>query len=146
MKFGYDGTGFLEVASGASKYAALAVSTSVVSRLDPGVYGLPLPVLFAALVGALLSLLFMEPLEGKKRRFLPATILTFALIGASATIVVQALIAYAVEKPPEIPAPVLALILGFLGHRLIPLLLVDGPAAIAAAVKARFAKWRGSDA
>lgn len=142
MTFEYDGTGLGEAASVVSKYTALAVSTSVVSRLDLAAYGLPLPVLFAALVGALLSLLFMEPLAGKQRRFLPATVLTFALMGAAGAVMLQAVLAYLIKDPPDIPTPVLALVFGFVGHRLIPLLLVDALDA----VKARIAKWRASDA
>lgn len=141
MKFGYDGSGLGEMASVASKYALLALSTTATSRLQisADMFGLPLPVLFTALVGALLSLLFMDPLQGKQRRFLPLTVLAFAVIGAALTIVLQALLPSVLGKAP---APMLALIFGFAGHRFIPLLLVDGPAAL----RARIAKWRAPNA
>jgi branched-subunit amino acid ABC-type transport system permease component len=142
MKFGYDGSGFGEIASITGKYTALVVSSAAVSHLQfSATFGLPLPALFTALVGALLSLLFMDPLEGKQRRWLPATVLTFALVGAGATIFLQT---FSFTEPyfKNVPAPMFALILGFTGHRLIPLLLVDGFGGIREALRAAIAKLR----
>ena len=139
----YDGTGVTELASIVSKYAMLAVASASASHLTltPASFGLPLPVLLTALVGALLSLLFMDPLEGKQRRFLPLTILTFALIGAAVTIGLQTF-RYTTGAFGDVPAPMLALIISFVSHRFIPLLLVEGPAL----ARAKIAKWRKPNA
>ena len=143
MRFGYDGTGLGDISVATSKVAVVAISTTAAAHTQIGVdmFGLPLPVLFTALVGALLSLLFMDPLQGKQRRFLPLTVLAFALIGAALTIVLPK-VSLLRAMLGDAPAPMLGLIFGFLGHRLIPLITVDGPAAI----KSALARWRAPNA
>lgn len=147
MKYGYDGTGLGEVASIASKYAMLALSTGAAARLQisPDTFGVSLPMLFTAMVGALLSLLFMEPLQGKQRRFLPLTVASFAVIGVAIAVFLQTF-KYTAPAFATVPGPMLSLILAFAGHRLIPLMLVDGGAALSAALKERIAKWRAPNA
>jgi hypothetical protein len=143
MKYSYDGSGLGELALAASTYTTLALASASASHLAiaQGTFGVPWPVLLTAIVGALLSLLFMDPLEGKQRRFLPATVLAFALIGAAITVGLQAS-KYTKGAFGDIPAPTLALIVSFICHRLIPLLLVDGLGAL----KARLANWRAPNA
>jgi hypothetical protein len=143
MKYGYDGSGLSEIALVASKYTTLALASASASHLAlaQATFGVPWPVLTTAILGALLSLLFMDPPQGKQRRFLPATVLTFALLGAALAIGLQTF-RYTKGAFSDMPTPTLALIVSFICHRLIPLLLVDGPGLI----KARLAKWRTPNA
>ncbi|KFN42334.1 hypothetical protein [Arenimonas oryziterrae] len=134
---------FSDLAVAASKITLVAISTNAATHAQFGaeMFGLPLPVLIAAVVGALMSLLFMDPLQGKQRRFLPLTILTFGLIGAAVAVVLPKL-SFLAPILGEVPPALLGLLLGFLGHIVIPLLTVSAPAA----VRARIAKWGNPDA
>lgn len=146
MKVFSDASWIADFTVGASKIGLTVVSMTAASRiqLSEQMFGLPLPVLLMALLGALLSLLFMERLEGVQRRFAPLTILTFALIGAALAEVLPQ-ISFFKTIIGNAPHPMLGLIFGFLGHRLVPLLRSDAYEAVKGFVKNVFAKKEKPD-
>lgn len=130
----------------ASKVGIAVVSTKAASRIQISeqMFGLPLPVLLMALLGALLSLLFMEKLEGVQRRFAPLTILAFALIGAAMAEVLPQL-SFLKNIIGDAPHPMLGLLFGFLGHRLVPLIRSDAYEAMKTFFKSVIAKKEKPD-
>ncbi len=146
MKFLTDADGLVDIGIVASKIGIAVVSTTAAThiQISEQMFGLPLPVLLMALLGALLSLLFMDKLEGVQRRFAPLTILAFALIGAAFAEILPQL-SFFKSIIGNASHPLLGLLFGFLGHRLVPLLRSDAYEAAKDFIKEKFAKKEKPD-
>ena len=108
------------------KFGTLAsgVGAVLVSDWSVAFVGVPLPILFAALLGASLGIAYGDPIPTRRRQII--VVLVNAILGAA----IGAILRSGFQFIDKAPAAAIALLLGFFARWAIPAVVEVMPAAI----------------